>query len=369
MQGNEIRIVFPKLYALSKSGQIRSFRIRCRKYREDLVIMTTKKKVEPKGKITYDKYTYTEGKNLGRANETSAWEQCCREAESMFNRLKDKGYQEGIPSDESEMKPMLAIKWDESKVIYPCMVQAKLDGVRCIAYRDNEGVHLKSRRGKEFNIPHLIRYLEKNSRLLPLDGELYNHKDLNFLGIISAVKKLSAKTDHINMIVYDKPVEGIINYDRQFKLLAGNAKNTDKDAPIKYLPTIIAYSKADIDTYHDKCIKEGFEGVIIRNFTGKYEFGYRSHNLIKLKKFFDKEFPIIRVEEATGRDKGTAIFVLKADNGKEFKARPQGDKGLRKRYLEDKDLLIGKLCTVKYQELSKYGIPRFPSAIAIRDYE
>lgn len=358
-----------KLFSRTKSGQVRSFKIVLRYYKKDLVIMTTKKKVEPDGKITYDKYTYTEGKNLGKANETSAWEQAQREAESIYLRLMDKGYNEKVPEEKVNPEPMLAIKWDEKKVKFPCMVQPKLDGVRCIIYKDNECIHLRSRRGKDLEIPHIKKFLSEHEDLLPLDGELYNHGDLSFQGIISAVKKLSTKTDKISLVVYDKPVENVSNYDRQFKLLKRDKKKVGKNDPIKFLETIIAKNLEEIYQYHDKCVKEGYEGVIIRNYDGLYEMGYRSHNLIKYKKFYDEEFPILDVVEATGRDKGTAIFILKAKNGEPFNARPQGSKQLRASYLRNRKSLIGKLCTVKYQELSDYGIPRFPSAIAVRDYE
>lgn len=363
---------FRKMYSRTKDGKIRSFSIICRYYGEHEVVMSTKKRIEPDGKITYDKYTYTEGKNIGRANETSALEQCLMEADSMVNRLKDKGYSIQVPTITQyiDPKPMLAIKEDESKIKFPCMIQPKLDGVRCIMYEDsNKEVHLMSRRGKELNIPHIKAYLEQHRELLPLDGELYNHDSLSFQGIISAVKKLSNKTDHISVVVYDKPIPDVPNKLRQEVLeYIKRDQLHDKD-PIKVLDTYYCNSPEDIEKYHKQFTSMGYEGSIIRNCDGLYEFGYRSHNLIKKKDFFDEEFPIVDVLEATGRDKGTAIFVLQAKNGKTFNARPQGDKQLRTQYLRDRKKLIGKPCTVKYQELSDYGIPRFPSAIAVRDYE
>ena len=95
------KLTLPKLFSRTKSGQLRSFRIAVRYYKKNLVVMTTKKKVEPNGKLTYDTYKYTEGKNIGRANETSAWEQAKREANSMYLRLKDKGYEDHIPEEKS----------------------------------------------------------------------------------------------------------------------------------------------------------------------------------------------------------------------------------------------------------------------------
>ena len=101
---------------------------------------------------------------------------------------------------------------------------------------------------------------------------------------------------------------------------------------------------------------------------GLYEFGFRSNNLIKLKVFEDKEFEIVGVEEATGRDAGTAIFVCKCKGGT-FNVKPQGSRELRAKYFRQRKSLIGKKVTVQFQGLSDDGIPRFPSAVAVRDYE
>jgi DNA ligase-1 len=100
-----------------------------------------------------------------------------------------------------------------------------------------------------------------------------------------------------------------------------------------------------------------------------YEFGFRSNDLIKYKEFIDSEFLIIDVVEATGRDAGTAVFMCVTEDGKTFNVKPQGSKQLRAEYISNREKFINKKLTVQYQGLSDDGIPRFPSGIAIRDYE
>ena len=124
----------------------------------------------------------------------------------------------------------------------------------------------------------------------------------------------------------------------------------------------------EIWNYHEQCVSQGYEGVIIRNLKGTYEKGFRSSNLIKLKVFNDAEFKITDVIEASGRDAGTAIFVCECEGGY-FNVKPQGTRELRKEYFDNQYKLIGKMVTVQYQGLSDEGIPRFPSAVTIRDYE
>lgn len=131
----------------------------------------------------------------------------------------------------------------------------------------------------------------------------------------------------------------------------------------------VLFSFEELKQYHDECVEKGYEGIIIRNYTGMYEFGFRSADLIKYKEFNTDEFKVVDIVEANGRDSGTAIFVLETKDGNTFRAKPQGSRELRSEYFSNPEKIIDKMCTVQYQGLTDAGIPRFPSAIAIRDYE
>lgn len=365
---------FPSLFALSKKGQIRTYEITV----EDdgkKATLTTAKRVSLNGKWTYDKYEYTRGVNIGKSNETTYFQQAVNEAISIINKLKDSGFTYKKPSTTDKfntdasgaIKPMLATGFNEKRIKFPCIVQPKYDGVRCLVFEKDGKVMIRSRKGKEYNIPHLQKWAENNRDMLPLDGELYNHNELTFQEIVSAVKKHSDITPKIRYAVYDKPIDGVNNNDRLEILLNDFKKITLKD-PVYLSKYDMCFSMKDIYECHAKYVAEGYEGAIIRNIDGMYEFGFGSSNLIKLKMFMDSEYEIVDVIEASGRDSGTAIFVCKCDAGI-FNVKPQGTRELRAEYFKKRKKLIGKLVTVKYQELSDDGIPRFPSAISIRDYE
>lgn len=374
---------FPRMYALSKTGSIRVYDIIVEDF-GDHAVMTTRKKVTLNGKWTEDTYEYWTGVNIGKSNETTYIEQALSEAQSAWKRLQDAGFTETMPNPKSKfntdangkIKPMLAISYDENKIKFPCICQPKYDGVRCTISEDSEGIHIISRKGKPYKIPHLEKWAKANRNLLPLDGELYNHKELTFQEIISAVKKVSNSTSKIRYVVYDRPVENISNNERWNKLLSDFEK-VEKDAPAYISGWTLCTCMKHIWEYHKECVDNGYEGIIIRNLDGEYEFGFRSNNLIKLKTFNDSEFEIADVIEASGRDAGTAVFVLylPGHEGEEitdentFKAKPQGSRELRKEYFDNAESIIGKKSTVQYQGLSDDGKPRFPSAISIRDYE
>lgn len=263
------------------------------------------------------------------------------------------------------MKPMLATRYNLSQVNFPCMVQPKYDGVRCIVQEGEDGeIHLLSRTGKEYHVPQIIEWAKKHRSLLPLDGEIYVHKQLTFQEICSAVKCQSPLTDKLRMVVYDRPITGITYENRTANLKRHILLNS---YPVYLSMQFEAKSEEDIFMWHKMFVDNGYEGAIIRNMQGRYVEG-RSNDLMKLKVFDTDEYEVVDVLEAGGLDKGTAIFKLKVGD-LAFCARPTGSKQLRAAYLVDKEKLIGKMATVQHQGFSDAGVPRFPVMLTIRDYE
>lgn len=264
------------------------------------------------------------------------------------------------------MKPMLATKYYPSQVKFPCFVQPKYDGVRCILQEGEDGeVHLVSRGGKEYDVPQIKKWGEKHRGILPLDGEIYNHQELTFQQICSAVKCRSELTSKLRMVIYDNQLSRCFSF--RWRALQGVFSTISPDDPVYLTQTFVAHCEKDIKRWHKVFVSTGYEGAIIRNADGTYTEG-RSNDLMKLKAFDTNEFEVADVLEAGGNDAGTAIFKLKV-KGEVFCARPTGSKALRAQYLADRDELIGKMATVQHQGYSDAGVPRFPVMLNIRDYE
>ena len=362
---------YETLYARSKNGGVRTYRIFVED-REGFAVIRTVKQTTLGGKETTDLQFVESGVNIGKSNETTYLEQAYLMADSQYRRLLDAGFTTTIPTgkyntdSEGKIKPMLAVSFNEKKIKFPCIVQPKYDGVRCLITLEDGEVRIFSRKGKPYNIPHLKKWAEENTDLLPLDGELYNHKELTFQEIVSAVKRESEITPLIHYVVYDTPSDG--NNEERISYLEKIFSDVGEEAPVSLSISEVCNDMDEVWKMHDKFTKEGYEGVIIRNKGGHYEQGFRSNDLIKLKVFDDAEFRIVDVVEASGRDSGTAIFVCECGGGL-FNVKPQGTREKRKEYFNNSNEIIGKMVTVQYQGLSDEGIPRFPSAITIRDYE
>lgn len=311
------------------------------------------------------KRNYTVGKNKGRSNETTPLKQAELEANSRWNKQRDKQYVEDM-NDKPAILPMLAHKLKDklNKVVFPCFIQPKLDGIRCLAYLENDKIVLRSRNNKDFYIPHLVQSLEfvfKNNPTIILDGELYN-KDLTFQQITSLVSKYQEDSAKIEYHVYDT----ISN--KKF-----SERKQDIPHNINFVVPVLTKevtSLEEIKSNHQDLVLNGYEGSIIRHSDSGYEIGVRSNSLLKYKDFLTEEFKIIGFEQNEHRP-DTCVFILETQAGAAFSAMPEGSLEHRQELFQQAPKLIGKMMTVRFFEWtsSEQPVPRFPIGVSIRDYE
>ena len=119
--------------------------------------------------------------------------------------------------------------------------------------------------------------------------------------------------------------------------------------------------------YEEKSLNEGYEGIMARNRDSKYLFGYRSKDLLKVKRFLDEEYEVVGFTHGTSIEKECLIFICQTKEGQYFNVRPVGTHEERKEMYKVGHTYIGKPLTVKYQELSNDGVPRFPVGLHIRE--
>jgi len=156
--------IFPKLYEKSSTGKTKHWEISVDSVAEQAMITVNYGAGD--SKIRKSEKLIMTGKNIGKSNETSAYDQALLEAEATWNQKLDKGYVQNIADLSKEvLLPMLAQRFQERKhdIIYPCYIQPKLDGVRCLAKKINENtIKYYSRMGKEYTtLEHLTKDLLK----------------------------------------------------------------------------------------------------------------------------------------------------------------------------------------------------------------
>lgn len=328
---------------------------------------------------------FKKGKNEGKINETSTYEQAFNEAKSKFaKKFKANAFLSEDDMKKIDLKledlnnkffPMLAYKYEENRVKFPIAGSPKLDGVRCIAMRNEDGtVTLNSREMTEISgYPLIHKELESiSTKLWPstcyLDGEIYAH-NINFEKISGYSRKKdlnelsTSELDEMNNIQYhifdiyctDKP--DMIFKDRYAVVKKIFAEYKFKT--LKIVPTFVFKNKEAIEVYLEKFVNEGYEGLILRNLDSTYKVSGRSTDLLKVKKTDKTWVTILAIDTGKEIKKPNIIFSVIDSYGIKFSVTANSTEEYRSKILDNKNSYIGKKLLITYNGVTKKNIPKF----------
>jgi hypothetical protein len=400
---------FPELRGEAQTGKTKMWSIRV--LEQELtagtvgVIETTHGYLD--GKKQVNEKTIYEGKNIGKKNETTALQQAINEARSQWVKKKESGYtpigvtvgvsgatntcgvtntevalgvsggedSESVESDKGRSKgideevpsPMLAHDYNKrgKSIKFPCFVQRKFDGTRCVAM---PGKGLFSRNKKSYpHLEHIVAEINKLPANIVLDGELYSDT-LTFQEIVGLVKRETLKAGdeekqkqikfHVYDIINEMPYEQrYVNLQMLFRKYKFNW--------LELVKTEECVSEEQMKELHSQYVADGFEGIMLRNKLGLYK-NARSCDLQKYKTFLDGEFKVIDYKEGEGLESGCVIWICETEDGQQFACRPRGTREERIELFKNGDRYIGDMLTIKHQEETSDGLPRFPVGICFR---
>ena len=223
----------------------------------------------------------------------------------------------------------------------------KLDGVR--AYWD--GKQFLSRNGNRYVAPE---WFTRGLPDTPLDGELWVGRK-QFQRTVSIVRRSDGSElwREVRYLVFDAPALAQPFEQRQAavtKLLAAH------QSPYALgLAQSVCQSAEHLTRELHRIEALGGEGLMLRRPASLYE-PRRSATLLKVKSFHDCEAVVIGHEPGKGRHKGRLGALLVAlPNGIQFACGTGLSDAQR-----DLPPAIGETITVKFQELTEGGVPRFP---------
>lgn len=322
------------------------------------------------GKKQHQVETIDAGKNLGRSNETSPFEQAVLQAAALWTRQQErKGY--GLTLEASaeatRLAPMLAEPFPEfaAKVDWEtAYAQPKLDGHRCVATKERGRVVLRSRKGKPITaLPHIVaeldHYLAEGD---VVDGEMYCH-GMTLQKIAAAVSRkngVAAHADQIQYHIYDRFAAARFR-DRSDSLRTQFGTRLET---LVLTPTVVVRSRDDLAVCEAHFLAEGYEGAMLRYGTQGYQAGVRTNTLLKVKQFVDDEFEVIDAREGRSTHRGMCIFICQTAAGHAFEATAPGSHAEKRAYWANHRQYLGRKLTVKYEcySASKDPIPLKPVA-------
>jgi DNA ligase-1 len=363
----------PKLFKYTSTGAVQEWQI----FFNNGEYYTVSGQVE--GKKVTSAATKCKGKNIGKKNETTPEKQAEIEARAKWQKKRDEGYIDGVDAldgaSPQRYDPMLAKDYSDyaDKIMFPVYSQEKIDGLRCIVTR--YGAY--SRQWKPFATLQHIRdvvqpLFDKYPELLAFDGELYSHElKESFEKIVSIVKQPKASAEDIerckNQIKYH--VYDIVTKDNQnFKQRLADYNLLVREANSAYIcavTTLCAHTQEELDKFYQQYMADGYEGQMIRTWNSSYQHK-RTKDLLKRKDFHENEFEIVGYKEGKGSREGCIILRLAMPDGTEFDSVPVGGVEYQQRLWNRRLDILGMQATVKYQNLSSDGVPRFNNTVKIR---
>lgn len=280
---------------------------------------------------------------------------------------------------------MLAKMWEKDKCSFPKFVSMKYDGVRAI-FKNGEllarslkpigNVQLKEKYEK------LLDYSKEHDVIF--DGEFYSH-ELSFQEITSIINSDDKEVPgDIKFHCFDMVVKEKYDEDFNFRLSNMNITLEQFDSVVIVEQTNV-YNIDEVETCFESALKQGFEGLILRDPLGKYKCGRSTVNeglLLKVKPFETFDSKVIEVIERqenlnesqtnelgrsfkrnTKDDKkktGIASCLVTEYDGNEFRVTLTGDEDFRKEIWDNKEKYIGKMFEYKGMKIGMKDVPRHP---------
>lgn len=281
------------------------------------------------------------------------------------------------------MKPMLACSTipNVQSIDYPVLASPKMDGIRCLIIE-----------GKAYSrylqlIPN--KHIQDSLQALNMhgfDGELML-KTGDFNNVQSAVMSADGRPDfeYVVFDYFDSP-----NTAYSSRLMKAIVE-VPKSNLVRTIPMIVAHTAKQMSELYEEWLNDGYEGAIVRNPSSPYKYGRSTLKqgwMLKLKNFDDAEAVITGFEELQHNYNEATVGTLGETKRSHHQENKHGGNTLgalvcsfngvvvklgtgftsseRARLWSSRDKLIGQHVTFKYQELSKYGVPRFPVYKGIR---
>lgn len=264
----------------------------------------------------------------------------------------------GSPRDKLRLKPNEEF-----------FITRKLNGVRCTYVNGR----LISRQGTVFKgLDHIASVLKEVEAYVgggawTFDGELINNNDGtlsdndNFRFGTGIINSDSANKSNIKLVLFDVlPTKEFLegeskaNYKQRREMLTGISYWLGQNGYISVEVTPLLYHGTDpnkIDEWLAYADAHDWEGCML-NKNAPYQCK-RTTNLIKIKSFKHSDLRIVDCLEGDGKYKGVlGAFVVEYKNntvnvGSGFSDQQRVD------YWTDRENLVGKICQVKYKEVSK----------------
>ena len=290
-------------------------------------------------------------------------------------------------------KPLLASPTtddDLRKLKFPVLWSPKLDGIRTVIHPTLGPVTRKLKM-----VPNeALREFLSNPLLSGFDGEMV-YGDVTDKDVFNTTQRAvmtvagPGPEGRATYLVFDDVTDPEMPFQARFAHVAERILKLPPElaAVVKLVPHQMVETYDDLMNIERIVVEQGYEGVMIRSTIGPYKYGrstLKEQTLLKIKRFSDEEAQIVGIEElyhnnneklrdelghakrSTHQENlspaGTmGAFVVKSDKfDQQFKIGTGFTAEQRSEIWENRDKLVGKTISFKYQPSGMKDLPRFP---------
>ena len=285
-------------------------------------------------------------------------------------------------------RPLLAEKADLSTLTFPLIASPKIDGIRCLIHPDHGPVSRKIKA-----IPNAyIREKLSGSDLAYLDGEIVTYSEDGKIDEFNTVQSKVMREDGEPSFIFHvfdcfkRPQNPYT--DRLADMIdIASYKSFVAIHTYQFIHSLDELARLET-TFIDI---EGWEGVMLRRPDGPYKFGRstaKEQTLLKVKRFEDSEAIVTgtiermhnaneakkdalgRTERSTAKENlvpTDSLGALSVEwNGVSFELGTGFTEQQRQDFWRDRESIIGKTVTFKFQGVGSQGAPRFPVFLGFR---
>lgn len=276
-------------------------------------------------------------------------------------------------------------------------VSPKIDGIRGIIgpFGDNDSYVSLSRKGLPlYNTEHIVEelagfaqtFFRRNDVWPVFDGEFYTH-GWELSSSITSTQSKHPEATRLQYHVFDfitmpEWIRGQCKAELHFRnKILGNVLTYASDS-IVVVPSLLSLDAEEIQFISSSYVDDGYEGSVLKGAHSLYEFK-RSKAWLKFKPFHDDDLLIVGLEcgwmdsnnnfydENDPRvDTSSATKIVKSLIVERGGVRTNVGSGLsrdqRVQFAQQRNLLLGKIATVRYQRVSNDGALIFPRLKGIR---
>lgn len=329
--------------------------------------------------------------------EEKTEENILKEMTTVFSSKVKEGYHPTGTPQEYLPEAMLATVFEKAsprtKKEFPFIGQPKLDGVRLLCTMELRTLRFFTRAGTDITARVSPVFGDACASILSslgeryvLDGEVYVHdpekniRQQDIRGAINtSVRESVLLRDRLIFNIFttfhpekaEDSLTRLKKLEKAFQEISGKMQDPQR---VVLVHSVVITDEEKRLTFMDECISEGYEGVMLyKTLEGSQSIDKcsykksRTENIMKMKLTESEEGVVVGFRDAKSGDDKMRPLLVRLSSGAVIGMMPKVSHEVRRQWVKNPELVIGKTVTFEFRGRSTEGTPLTAVVVAIRE--